>query len=119
MNATFYQQLAKRTLIERPEQPLTDEETMKVWNALGVAGEAGELCDLVKKGIFHRHGIDVDKLKKEIGDVCWYLAGLATQFDLDFGEILESNIEKLKRRYPNGFSSDDSKKRVDFPGLLS
>lgn len=113
MDARQYQILAKRTLIDKPDQPLTGEETMKIWNAIGVAGEAGEICDLIKKGIFHQHGIDVEKLKKEIGDVCWYLAGLATQFNLDFGEILEANIEKLKQRYPNGFTSDDSKRRVD------
>jgi NTP pyrophosphatase (non-canonical NTP hydrolase) len=86
---------------------------MIVWNAIGLAGEAGEVAELVKKSIFHRHGIDRSKLEKEIGDCLWYLAALCTKLDLKMGHIMDSNIAKLKERYPNGFSSEDSINRVD------
>lgn len=113
MIASEYQRLANRTLLPAPEMKLTDAEVMKLWNAIGLAGEAGELCELIKKGILHRHGIDLDKIKKEAGDICWYLAGLLTQLGLSFDEVLSGNIEKLKQRYPDGFTSADSKKRAD------
>lgn len=50
---------------------------------------------------------------KELGDVLWYVAALCTKADLDMGEVMQGNIDKLRRRYPDGFSSEDSKRRVD------
>lgn len=113
MDANKYQKLAARTLIDKPDFEISDIEIMTVWNALGLAGEAGEVADLVKKGVFHRHGLDVTKLEKEIGDVCWYLAALCTTLHLSLSDIMVANIEKLMVRYPNGYTSEDSLKRVD------
>jgi NTP pyrophosphatase (non-canonical NTP hydrolase) len=113
MNANEYQKLAARTLIDCPDFELTGQETMVIWDAIGLAGEAGEVADLVKKGIFHQHGLDTEKLQKEIGDVLWYAAALCTTLGFDLSKIMEANIEKLKSRYPNGYSSTDSIKRVD------
>lgn len=108
MPATEYQQLAARTLVNAPVEPFTNEESMLLWNAIGLAGEAGEVADAIKKGVCHRHGIDKDALKKELGDVLWYVAGIATELGLDLGEIMKANIEKLKARYPEGFSVEES-----------
>lgn len=158
--------------------------------ALGLAGESGELIELLKKHWGHKHELDLDKLKKEAGDCFWYVAALALQFDitldeisprylgarkppvtsiqsyalrlagcvgsvarvldaywmsryppadiqrtlrqrlslvfivleriiehfgLSLGEVLEANVEKLRARYPNGFSEKDSQARVDVP----
>lgn len=113
MNANEYQRLASRTLIDRPPFDISPREIMVVWNAIGLAGEAGEVAELVKKGIFHQHGLDVEKMAREIGDVCWYVAALCTTLDLDLGAIMADNIAKLEARYPNGYSSEDSRKRVD------
>ncbi|HEX9332976.1 MAG TPA: nucleoside triphosphate pyrophosphohydrolase family protein [Anaerolineales bacterium] len=113
MNASDYQKQAARTMIDQPGFEIPGHEIMVVWNALGLAGEAGEVAELVKKGVFHRHSIDLTKLEKEIGDVLWYAAALCTTLDLDLGEIMQTNIEKLKVRYPNGYSSADSQRRID------
>jgi NTP pyrophosphatase (non-canonical NTP hydrolase) len=113
MDANEYQKLAARTLIDKPNFEIPDREIMAVWEAIGLAGEAGEVADHIKKGVFHQHGIDVEKLSKEIGDVLWYTAALCTTLNLDLSEIMQANIEKLKVRYPNGYSSGDSLKRVD------
>jgi NTP pyrophosphatase (non-canonical NTP hydrolase) len=86
---------------------------MFVWNALGLASEAGEVAEMVKKGIFHQHGLGREKLKKELGDVLWYIAALCTKLEVDMGEIMQGNIDKLKQRYPNGYSAVDSINRVD------
>lgn len=113
MNANEYQHLAARTLIDKPDFYIADTDMMIIWNAIGLAGEAGEVAELVKKGIFHQHGLDHTKLHKELGDLLWYIAALCTKLDFDMGEVMAANIEKLKIRYPNGYSSDDSKRRAD------
>ena len=80
--------------------------------ALGLTGEAGEVADMIKKHIFHGHDLDTDALVKEIGDVCWYVALLCTAIGVDMASVMEKNIEKLKTRYPEGFSSEASINRV-------
>lgn len=113
MNASIYQQQAARTLIDAPGFEISDTDMMLVWNALGLAGEAGEVAETVKKGILHQHGLDRDKMAKELGDVCWYLAALCTKLGLDLGDVMQANIDKLMLRYPDGFRSADSIARVD------
>jgi len=81
--------------------------------ALGVAGEAGEVADIVKKAYGHGHGLDVNDLAAELGDVLWYVATLAGLHDVSLSDIAEKNIEKLRRRYPDGFSRDASVNRAD------
>lgn len=66
--------------------------------ALGLASEVGEVCDKLKKSIRDQHALDVDAVKKELGDVAYYLARLADELGLTFGEVLASNIEKLESR---------------------
>lgn len=113
MTANDYQQLAGRTLIDKPDATYTDHELMLVWNALGLTGEAGEVADTIKKAVFHQHGLDRDELIKELGDVIWYVAALCTKLDVPMSQVMERNIDKLKKRYPEGYSSDASKTRVD------
>lgn len=108
-----YQEQAARTLIDGPDFDLLSTELMIIWNAVGLAGETGEILDHIEKGIFHGHGIDKDHLKEELGDVMWYIAGLCTKLGLDLDEVLAFNIKKLEKRYPNGYSSEDSKNRVE------
>lgn len=96
--------------IARPtEEVLTPAEYMHAWNALGLAGEAGEVCALVFAG----QGTEVDrvKLKKELGDVLWYVAALCSKFGLDLGDVMTANIEKLRARYPEGYSAEASQQR--------
>ena len=111
MSPTDYQILAARTLIKTPDFQITPEQVMIVWTATGLAGEAGEVSELIKKGIFHQQGIDREKMKKELGDVLWYLSGLAGQFGITLDEIMEHNIEKLKARFPDGWDADRSRFR--------
>lgn len=103
MDADTYQKLAARTLIDGPDFKISDRDFMTVWNALGLAGEAGEVVDHIKKGIMHQRGIDLDKIKRELGDVSWYLAGLCTTLGLSLGDVMAVNVEKLRARYPDGW----------------
>ena len=80
---------------------------------MGLNGEAGEAIDIVKKHLFHGHELNKEELIKELGDVAWYLAEAAYALDIDLETILKLNIEKLKKRYPEGFSTKDSINRKD------
>lgn len=111
MTLDEYQQQAMRTHVESPER--------LVCYALGVAGEAGECADLVKKFIGHGHGLDAEKLAKELGDVLWYVAGLAHVLGVSLSDVAAQNLRKLERRYPNGFSHEASRNRVDVELLKS
>lgn len=81
--------------------------------SMGLAGETGEIVDYLKKGLFHGHDIDEDKLTEEFGDLFWYIGMLIDIFNLDIEVILEKNIEKLLKRYPEGFKVEDSIKRMN------
>lgn len=119
MNATQYQMEAERTMIAGPEFEIQPEQWMVIWNAIGLAGEAGEVAELVKKGIFHRHGLDTDNLVKELGDCLWYIAALCTSTGLDLGEVMQRNIDKLNERYPNGWRAEDSQNRKEYLGIAN
>ena len=80
-------------------------------SALGLAGEAGEFANMVKKMTAHGHTFDPEALKDELGDVLWYLAEAATASGLSLGEIADQNVKKLLERYPDGFSEDKSRNR--------
>ena len=79
---------------------------------MGLAGEAGEVADLTKKTLFHRHPADRDKMIKELGDCLWYIAALCKDYDTNMEEVMQKNIDKLKARYPDGYSSEASINRV-------
>ena len=101
-----YQELSKRTM------PASDSMGRANY-ALGFVGESAEVGDLIKKEVFHGHPVDSENIKKELGDSLHYLAGLATMYGLTLQEVAEANIEKLRKRYPQGFSVEASIKRVD------
>lgn len=170
-----YQHLVPRTLLDRPEAPVADEDLMNIWNVMGLAGEAGEiaelildsphlkdriadelgdviwyvatlceklsfsflkivqladrepflysspeslalrLCvhacravDLLKKGVFHRHGLDRDALELELVNCMTFILVLAAEYELQLTGLLKDNIKKLEVRYKDGFTSNQS-----------
>lgn len=108
MNANEYQQLAMRT--EAPDR--TQRERL-LNAALGLGGEAGEVADTLKKWAFHAHPLDEAGLRKELGDVLWYVALACDALGLQLGDVMAENVEKLRRRYPEGFSSERSLNREE------
>lgn len=80
---------------------------------LGIAGEAGEVADEVKKVLGHGKAMDTDKLVKEVGDVLWYAASIAEDIGVPLSEIARRNIAKLETRYPNGFTTAASLAKAD------
>ena len=73
--------------------------------AVGMSAESGEFIEVVKKMIFQGKPINEENLfhlKRELGDVMWYVAQACMALDTSFDEIVEMNVEKLKKRYPGG-----------------
>ena len=73
--------------------------------AVGMSAESGEFTEIVKKMIFQGKPVNDDNLfhlKRELGDIMWYVAQACMALDTDFNEIIEMNVEKLKARYPGG-----------------
>lgn len=83
---------------------------LAVW-ALGIAGEAGEVAELVKKHLGHGHVLDTERVTKELGDVLWYVAVLARELGISLNRVAAHNLKKLRERYPKGFSHERSKNR--------
>jgi NTP pyrophosphatase (non-canonical NTP hydrolase) len=103
MKINEYQQLAMRTL----NKDLSKKDVL-INGVMGLCGEAGEAIDIVKKYLAQGHELDKEKLIKELGDVAWYLAETAYALDTDLETVFNLNIEKLKRRYPEGFEKEKS-----------
>ena len=85
--------------------------------AFGVAGESGEFTEIVKKIILQGKPYNEDNvfhMKRELGDICWYIAQACMALDTTFDEIIEMNVDKLKKRYPGGeFNVHQSENRKE------
>lgn len=102
-----YQQLAARTINEGLP------EDHKLCHALhGLAGEVGEIHSIFQKTL-QGHTFTADDLKKEIGDLLWFIAELCTVNDFEMQDVAQGNIDKLKERYPDGFSEERSVHRKE------
>lgn len=107
MKLSEYQKLAARTM--KPVREVVIDLSDYV---MGLIGEAGELANSVKKMLFHGHQWSTEKIAEEAGDVLWYLAAIAERIGLSLDDIASSNIEKLKKRYPQGYSDHCSINRA-------
>ena len=108
MTINEYQKLAMTTLNKE-----MSKKDMLINGVMGLCGESGEAIDIVKKHLAQGHELDREKLIKELGDIAWYLAEMATVLDIELEEVLERNIEKLKKRYPEGFDKEKSINREE------
>ncbi|HMO60235.1 MAG TPA: nucleoside triphosphate pyrophosphohydrolase family protein [Roseiflexaceae bacterium] len=107
MELNEYQRLAMRTA----RDIASDERLMNA--VLGLAGEAGEVAELLKKQRYHGHPLDTTKLIDELGDLLWYVALAADTAGVPLAEVAERNVAKLRRRYPAGFSEQASRERAE------
>ena len=98
-----YQEKAMTTL-----NPALDKKDVLINSVMGLCGESGEAIDLVKKWLMQGHELDKEHLIKELGDVAWYLAEAATALDVPLETVLQGNLDKLRQRFPNGFSTEAS-----------
>lgn len=110
MTREEYRKHVMRTL--NPAADYTKESRLTL-ASLGLAGESGEVVDLVKKHLFHGKALDREKLILELGDVRWYLESFAWILGTTMEEIEEANIAKLRARFPEGFTNKDANAKAD------
>lgn len=108
MNLEEYQKEVKRTDLTNDKGV---EESIKM-ALFGLQDELGEVAGPLKKWLWHGHDLDMHDIIDEMGDVFWYYAALANALGLSLNLILQKNVEKLQKRYPDGFSQEKSKNRV-------
>ncbi len=106
MHLEEYQDAVTRTMNKKAprEQALSNY-------AMGLAGESGEVLEMLKKHIYHGHTLSSTEMKKELGDVLWYLTAIAEELEIDMPEVASRNVRKLQARYPDGFDAELSQKR--------
>lgn len=112
-----FMELSERTISEEllgKERTFTPEQIQLLAGALGMAGEAGEVCNLVYKAFFQGHPVDMDfirKLESELGDVQWYWSLCARAIKASPSDVLQYNVDKLRKRYPDKFTTEESLSR--------
>jgi len=82
-------------------------------SALGLAGEAGEYVDAVKKYVVYGRHLDKENAAEEIGDILWFCALACSTLGVSMQQVAQENIDKLKRRYPEKYSDEFAAKRLD------
>ena len=95
---------------------LTPEQAELLHAAIGLAGEAGELLDTVRKHIFDGQPLDRDNVKEEAGDIIFYLEALIQTMQTTVHEIITGNMAKLSKRYEAGYSDKAAQERADKAG---
>lgn len=105
-NCTFfytaerYQMEAARTI----NRSLSTQDQVR-HAVLGMASEAGEIAGLFQKR-YQGHGIDEEHLKREIGDLLWFVAEMCTAHEWKLSDVMKTNVDKLRARFPDGFDAD-------------
>ena len=107
MEIADYERAAGRT--GRPEGVARRDDLLL--GAVGLAGEAGEVADIVKKHVFHGHDLDATHALEELGDLLWYAAFTAGALGSSLEAVAEANLRKLAPRYPDGFDRERSRDR--------
>lgn len=111
MNLKEYQESCKKTS-SKFDNP---EKEIMTWG-LGVAGEAGDVAGCIKKTFSHGNDQKAG-IKENLGDTFWYMAMICNFFDWNLEDVLKENIDKLQKRYPQGFTEKDASRdntRVDW-----
>ena len=103
-----YERRAARTV-----NPSLDRDRRLLDAAAGLAEEAGETLGLVRKHLFMNHDLDVARMTVELGDALWCLTAVAGALGVSLEDVAEANLQKLGRRYPEGYSDEASVDRQD------
>ena len=106
MDTKEYQAFAHEGIL-----PASKGKNPLVGFALGLAGETGEVCDAVKKREYHGRQVADAHLIEELGDVMWYVANLCTVLNISLDVVLEQNMDKLKKRYPEMYGGTKNVKK--------
>ena len=103
MEINEYQKQAMKSL-----NPSLNNNEILLNGVMGLCGESGEVIDILKKHLSQGHELNKEKMIEELGDVAWYLAETAYALGVDLDTVLNNNLVKLQKRYPEGFNVEKS-----------
>jgi len=108
MNLKEYQELCKTTAKK------FDNKTVEIMTyGLGIAGEAGDVAGCIKKTFAHKDDVTL-AIKENLGDTMWYISMICNYYDWNLEDVLKENIDKLTKRFPEGFKHGTIRKRIDW-----
>lgn len=115
MDINTYVEMSDRTCKHIPEtgELISPAKYDLLHAALGTTGEAGELADAIKKHVFYNKPLDVANVREELGDLMWYIALMCRTIQCDPQDILDENIAKLQKRYPDAYTDFHASLRLD------
>lgn len=99
--------------VESRRKRLADGAEDVMHMTLGIAGEAGEVVDVVKREFVYDEELNIAHLREEIGDLLFYIQGMHNIFGWAIAETMQRNMDKLRKRYPNGYSDEHAALRLD------
>lgn len=108
MTGIEYQGLSMRTC----SIPYDDKQGMLHHAVFGLTSEAGEVAGILQK-VYQGHEFDIEHMKKELGDCLWMISEACEALGCDMDEVMQINIDKLRKRYPEGFSAEKSLHRQE------
>lgn len=108
MTLNEYQKLASRTI----NTDLKNPREMEMHALHGMVGEIGEIHSIYQK-MYQGHTVDEEHLKKELGDLLWFVAEYCTAMNWWMDHVAQMNIDKLRARFPEGFEVDKSLHRAE------
>ena len=106
MDIKEFQNKSTRTI----NHDLTTEQLISNM-CMGISGETGEVIDIIKKYLYQGHELNKEHVTEELGDVMFYITNLATLLGIDMQDVLQNNVDKLLKRYPDGFDINKSVNR--------
>ena len=109
MTGNEYQQLAMRTTKDEWRGKMLWDQ--KIHAIMGLNSEAGEVAGIIQK-TYQGHDMDIPHIIKELGDTMWFIAECCDAFGISLDEVMETNIDKLRARYPDGFDAEHSLHRA-------
>ena len=107
MDFSIYQLQAMRTA--KPMEPADD----LMHAALGLAGEAGEFADAIKKHLVYGRDLDRENAAEELGDILWFVALGCATLGITMHDVAQANIDKLRKRYPEKYDDELARARLD------
>lgn len=113
MNTQTYFELSDRTCKHVESMTMNAKDYDLMHATLGIASESGEIVDAVKKNVIYGKDLDVANMHEEIGDLMWYIALVCRTLDFNMEDIMQANISKLRKRYPEKYSNVYAVKRLD------
>lgn len=111
--AEEHAKLVRRTCKPGSNIEINDARAHLIHMVLGIAGEAGELVDAIKKCVIYDKILDIQNVIEELGDLEWYMEGLRQGLGLTREQVLTYNINKLNMRYPSTYSNAAAQERAD------